>query len=129
MATITPTYEFPAKGVVIVTWANLANGDDGAWVDGVQYPEKSVQVYGTPGVGFSMDFEGSNATGTPTADQTHILNDPQGNALTFTGGTAERTEQQLENTYQNRPNVTAGDGSTDMNVKMTMVRKKEVSYG
>lgn len=71
--------------------------------------DKTVQVTGTFGAGGSVQIEGSNDGGATW----HVLNDPQGTALVFT---AAKTEAILENTQLIRPNVTAGDGTTLLNV-------------
>lgn len=113
MAEVAYSFAQPARGLVRFTWANLANGDTGAWADPGQYGDKSVQVYGTFGTGGNAQIQGSNESGTPSNPQT--LNDPQGNPLNV--GTA-KTEQMLENTGQVRPNITAGDGTTDLTIVM-----------
>lgn len=99
-------------GVVVVVWENLANADTGAPFIGPSYPDKSVQVTGTFGVGGNCRIKGSNFTGTPTWA---TLNDPQGNALDIT---AAKIEQLLENVYQIQPEITAGDGTTSLTVRL-----------
>lgn len=111
MATKTPTVENAVDGdnsVVRITWANMANGDDGAPVRLSQYADRSVQVVGTFGAGGSARWEGSN-------DEANYatLTDPQGNALDFT---AAKVEAVTEITVLARPRVTAGDGTTSLTV-------------
>ena len=120
MAEVAATYEQAddgkaggkATGAFIVTWGPLANGDTGSWERFAAYPDKSIHVYGTFGAA-TVTIQGTNETGTPA--QTPTLNDPQGNALTYT---SERLEQLLENVNQIRPSVAGGGGTTSLTVKM-----------
>lgn len=98
-----------AKGVIKVAWAGLLNGDQGRAEDLTRYPDRTVQLTGTLGVGGSINVEGSNDGGTTYA----IINDSrgEGNALTLT---ALDMRQILENPGLVRPNVTAGDGTTNL---------------
>jgi hypothetical protein len=99
---------------ILILWENLVNGDTGKPVPCWMYADKSIQVIGTFGSGGTCTIQGSNMDATPTWA---TLVDPQGNALAITGA---KTEAILENTYQIRPNVTAGDGSTDLDVYLLM---------
>lgn len=90
------------------TWPNLLNGDTGEPVDANEFGDRCVQVGGTFGVGGSVNLEGSN-----NASAYLVLTDPQGNAITKT---AAAIEQVLEGAQWNRPNVTAGDGTTSLTV-------------
>lgn len=96
-----------------VTWLALANGDDGAPVIACDYQDRTVQVTGTFGTGGSVTIQGSNDGGTTWS----TLTDPGGNALTFT---AAGIELICELPYQIRPKVTAGDGTTAINVYLLM---------
>lgn len=90
-------------------WNSLANGDDGTPVEASgTFPDKSIQVLGTFGAGGTIILEGSNL---PNNSAWATLNDPQGNALSFT---AANLEQVLEQTRWVRPRVTAGDGTTSL---------------
>ena len=91
-----------------VTWAGLLNGDTGAPVRMSQYSDKSVQVLGTFGAGGNLRWEGSN-DGTNWA----VLTDPQGNDLNFA---TAKIEAVTEAVAWVRPNVTAGDGTTNLTV-------------
>jgi len=113
MATVTPTVQYIPNGqanAVLVTWSNMANGDVGAPVEGVDYADRTVQFGGTFGVGGSVTFEGSNNNSAYVA-----LTDPQGNAITKTAAALEVIE---EGPRYARPNVTAGDGSTAITVTL-----------
>jgi len=106
-----PTVAYAPNGQtngVLVTWTGLANGDTGALVEGVDYADRTVQISGTFGTGGSVTIEGSNdgATFAP-------LTDPQGNAITKTAAGLEVIE---EGPRYVRPNVTAGDGATNLPV-------------
>jgi hypothetical protein len=95
---------------IVVAWNSLANGDSGSPIPFSQYTDKSVQVTGAFGVGGSVRIEGSN-DGTNWA----VLTDPQGNDLNIT---APKIEMVTEATRLVRPFVTAGDGSTNLNVHL-----------
>src|SRR5437899_12821646 len=122
MAVINPDVKQPTKGVLIVKWI-LANGDTGLpFIDG-QYPDKSVQIYGTFGAAGSVKIEGSDEAPqtienpTPVAPTWFTLRDPRAgtNLLVFTAADGQEI---LENVTQIRPNVTAGDGTTSIKVVM-----------
>lgn len=114
MAERTPTFVQPGAQdmdhATLVTWTGLLNGDTGAPVSRTDFPDRTVQIVGTFGVGGSVNFEGSN-DGTNWA----ILTDPQGNAITKT---AAGMEVVTETPRYVRPNVTAGDGTTSLTVIM-----------
>lgn len=105
--TATITYE---RGAALVTWTGLLNGDTGAPVFLPDYPDRTVQVTGTFGVGGSVTLQGSNAGVTYAA-----LTDPQGNAITKTAAAIETVTETPKYT---QPNVTAGDGTTSLTVTM-----------
>lgn len=100
------------NGVMLIKWEGLANGDTGAPFPCPHLADETIQVLGTFGVGGNCRIEGSNFLDTPTYA---TLNDPQGSALDFSSA---KVEQILENTYWVRPNVTAGDGTTLLDVYM-----------
>ena len=104
----------PSGNARLVTWSGLLNGDTGSPVDWVDFMDRCFQVTGTFGSGGSVTVQGSN-DGTVWG----ALNDPQGNALTFT---SSRLEQALELPRYVRPSVTAGDGTTDLVVTLCMRR-------
>ncbi len=114
MATRNGTHAYvpPVENCKTVTWEGLLNGDDGSPVQWSDFADRSIQVIGTFGAGGNLRIEGSN-DGTNYA----TLNDPQGNALDFTSA---KIEQALECTRYMRPRVTAGDGTTDIDVILFM---------
>lgn len=123
MAVRTPTIEYQLDGnanLARVTWTGLLNGDTGAPVEMGDWADRTAQVYGTFGTGGSVNMEGSNdkASETPTYA---ILSDPQGNAFTKTAAAIEALE---ESPLIIRPNVTAGDGTTTLTVKMVCRRNR-----
>ena len=93
-------------------WETLTNGDVGGPLDtnqgSVSFADKTIHVVGTFGSNGTVVIEGSN-------DGTNwlTLNDPTGVALSFT---ATGLKTILENPKEIRPNVTAGDGTTDLDV-------------
>lgn len=98
------------RGVSRTVWSGLLNTDTGSPQKGADLPDRSVQVGGTFGAGGSVALRGSNDGVTY-----FTLTDLQGNALTFT---AAAIEQVQENPLFIRPEVLAGDGSTDLTVTL-----------
>lgn len=123
MAIRIPTVEYLVDGnpnISRVIWTGLLNGDSGSPVELPEFPDRTVQVYGTFGVGGSINLEGSNdkTTESPTYA---LLTDPQGTAVTKTAAAMEVFE---ECPLIIRPNVTAGDGTTSLTVKMVCRRPR-----
>ena len=119
MATITPTVTYAPDGnrnAVLVVWAALANGDDGAPFKGFGIIDGSVQVQGTFGVGGSVQMELSN-----DATNYQLAADPQGNDVIKTAADLETLLDIVGR--QIRPRVTAGDGTTSLNVTLYAVRR------
>lgn len=115
MPTRTPTIATAQDGpYVIVTWSGLLNGDDGAPITYVDYPDRTAQVTGTFGAGGNLRIEGS-VDGTNYA----ALTDPQGNDINIT---AAKLELVTEIVKQIRPRVTAGDGTTSLVCSMILRR-------
>ena len=112
MATVGYTVENLIGGVKVVTWTPFtsANLDGAPFVCG-QWADKCVQVYGTFDSA-TVTMQGTNDT---TGGTYATLNDPQGNALTFT---VAKIEQVLENSYQVRPLVSGAGASASVTVKM-----------
>jgi len=115
MATITPVtsrIESHPRVAWHVIWETCLNGDTGTPVELVGHADRSVQIVGTFGVGGTIVLEGSN-------DGTNYvtLTDPQGNALSFTAAGLEAIS---ELTRYIRVDVTAGDGSTDLDAHVVL---------
>ena len=89
-------------------WTGLANGDTGAPLAWPPGSDKTVQVRGTFGTGGHCKIEGS-LDGT----NYYVLTDPTGNALDFTSAGIKAI---TEHCPWIRPNITAGDGTTDLEV-------------
>jgi hypothetical protein len=118
VATIPATRSGVDRGLRLITWANLghdgATGDDGDPVDFADFADRTVAVTGTFGSGGTVVIEGSL-----DGEAYFPLTDPQGNNISIT---SEKLELISEMTYYVRPRVTAGDGDTDLTVKL-LVRK------
>lgn len=93
----------------LITWT-LANGDTGEPLEGVDFADRTVQISGTFGAAGSCTIEGSNDGAAWFA-----LTDPQGNAITKTAAGLEVIE---EGPRYLRPNVTAGDGTTNLTITL-----------
>jgi len=117
MAVIAPTrIQHGANGQDVFEWAGLQNGDTGGWLVIAGKNDKSVHAYGTWGAGGNVRMEGSLETGTPSNPAT--LHDPSVTALNLT--TSVSTNAILEHLHQIRPNVTAGDGTTSLTVRVAV---------
>ncbi len=97
-------------------WETVTDGDVGSPIYEKQgstvFSDKTVHIKGTPGVGFALDIEGSNDNITwVTLRNTHDNAD-----LTFSALTADELHGILENPRYIRPNISGGDGTTDIDV-------------
>jgi hypothetical protein len=97
---------------LIATWPAMANGDDGEPIKFSQYADKSMQATGIFGVGGSVVLEGSN-----DGENYAPLRDQSGNQLVLNSPGIEMVTQA---TLYVRPRVTAGDGTTQINVILLM---------
>lgn len=108
---IVPEVVVPSgDGTILVKWLAIPNGDQGRAISPSAWYDRSVQVVGTFGAGGSVTIQGTNDGVTWVT-----LTDPLGNALTFT---AAGLKQIAELSYHIRPVVTAGDGTTAIDVWM-----------
>ncbi|WP_027854691.1 hypothetical protein [Marinobacterium litorale] len=111
MTTIDPTVTQEGDGsirkyeFVELTTTN----DDGAPIALGAWCDCSIQVTGTFGTGGTLSWEGSNDGGTTWA----TLNDVNGTALDIQSAGVEHCQVPAELV---RPHITAGDGSTDLDV-------------
>lgn len=103
-----------ASGITLVKWEGLTKRTDDTGEPYIcpHYADKSVQLIGTLGTGGNCTIQGSNMKDSPTYA---TLNDPSSAALVMD---ALAIEAILENTYLVRPAITAGDGTTDLDVYM-----------
>lgn len=110
MATVEPVIEQFGSNAVRVTWASMHNGDVGAPVPYGVYPDRSIQVTGTFGAGGSVSVLGSN-------DGTNFVqvSNQRGTAFAMTSAGLEQVE---DVSYQIKPQVTAGDGTTSLTVTL-----------
>lgn len=115
MATITYDSALIGPRTVSVGWTPMTHSgtDVGQPFSLTPGADRSVQVYGTFGASGTLLIEGTNDAD-PATGTWATLNDPQGNALSFT---AAKIEQVLEYTRWIRPRVTNGDGTTSLSVR------------
>lgn len=92
-------------------WQGLTDdtSDTGAPADLKNHADRSVQLIGTLGAAGACTIQGSNDGGTTWA----TLNDPQGDPLVLV---ALGIYQIQEYTKEVRPAITAGDGTTDLDL-------------
>lgn len=103
MATVQPTRTIVSGGKGhVYTWT-LADGDDGAPIEAVDFADRSVQVTGTFG-GATVVVEGSNDSANYA-----VLTDPQGNDLNIS---TAKVEMVAEVTRLVRPRVAGGAGTS-----------------
>lgn len=93
-------------------WTELANGDTGAPFGEVSRADRSVDVEGTFGAAGNCRIEGRNFGQT----EWKVLTDDKGNPLDVQEA---GIYQVTEITDEIRPNVTAGDGTTDLSATIT----------
>jgi len=101
-------YDNDLGSVVAILWSGLANGDSGEPVSLAEFSDRSVQIQGTLGSGGTVVIEGSN-----DGVSYHTLHDIFGSSISVTAlglmGIAEISKWI-------RARVTAGDGTTDIDV-------------
>lgn len=115
MATVNYTL-LPSQVLTLnrVKWTPLTTTNtDGQAFNSADFQDRTVQITGTFGTGGSVTMQGSNDDGVTWA----TLTDPLGNNLTFT---AAGMKQITELPQYIRPLVTAGDGTTSLNVYLHM---------
>jgi hypothetical protein len=110
------------------TWLGLLNGDNGEPIAISDCNDKTVGFNGTPGAGGVIKLKGTNK---PTIT---IANDQVLNTPVFPGGAVAAAISWtavaspdfacvvLENTYLVYPHVTAGDGTTNLECRITAKR-------
>ena len=116
MATIDAVQTGPTnEGLVEVLWETLTTTNrPGAGVLMATTPDKTVQVTGTFGASASIAIEGSNDGGTTWFACHDITN-------TVIALTAAGAALIVENPKLLRPNLSSGDGSTDIDVYIVAV--------
>lgn len=100
--------------VFLYEWLAVANGDQGAPIELFNLVDLTVTIEGTFSTGGSCTLQGSNDGST-----WHSLTDPQGNAITKT---AAGIEVVTEAPRYVRPTITAGDGSTAIDIRIVARR-------
>jgi hypothetical protein len=115
MATITRRQNDFNFGNILAAWGPMALGDVGDPAGGTATGDRTVQVSGTFGVNGLVAIEGSL-----DGVNWNTLRDPTGAKLLI--GSAD-LRAVLENIDMIRPNVTGGDGTTQITVTIA-IRKK-----
>jgi len=112
MAIIVPVQSYPIDGnhnFLMVSWIDMANGDEGEPFILSQYADRSVQAVGTFS-GADITIQGSNDTITYAT-----LSDPIGDPLLMS---LAQIKQVLEVSATIKPVVANGDGSTSVSIHM-----------
>ena len=92
-------------------WTSLLNGDDGELISIPGAADMSVQVFGTFGTGGTIIVEGTLELLDPAPTNFFSLRDGGDNLISFTSADGEMVGPIAAAI---RPNVTAGDGTTDL---------------
>lgn len=108
---VVATFVKENTSVIVATWAGMDSSDTGAHADLGAYTDKTVTVTGTFGAAGSVTIEGSN-------DGTNFftMNDYLGTDATFTSAGMMLL---MENPRYIRARTTAGDGTTNLTVKIS----------
>ena len=107
MATRIGSYVNQNSGETTILWSGLLNTDDGRGSRSGHLSDLSVQAFGTFGAGGTVTIQGS-ADGTTWA--------PIGAGLTLTDGQVKSVGSVPAYI---RPNITGGDGTTNLSVVVT----------
>ena len=106
----------------IYTWTALTTTDNyGSPTKLPGWSDRCVQMNGALGTGGQVTMYGSNVVSPNLAndDDWFILNDAQGNALTLD---TLRGEQIIEVPLWIRPKISGGNGATDLNIHLCLVK-------
>lgn len=120
MATINPTVARNGdQSVMYYTYSTLTTtNDNGAPIEMAEFADRSVQVTGTFGAGGTIVWQGSNDGSTWVT-----MSEPDGTAISLT---AAGLKAVLEITRYARPFVSAGDGTTDLDVFVVCRRQSSM---
>ena len=119
MATVAATVTRIDDNTVKFFWETLTTTNDNGTpipVNWMSYSDRTVQVTGTFGAGGNLRVQGSNDLAIYAA-----LSDPQGSALNIASAAIK---QILEVSLLMRPLVTAGDGTTDLDISIIARRPR-----
>lgn len=113
----------PTQNTRLPVWLAIANGNVGERVKVGNYNDATVQIKGTFGVGGSVTMRGSDMADPDVETAAHwfTITDAQANAITKT---AAAGEVHLEAPMWLSPIVTAGDGTTAIDVHLKLVKGK-----
>lgn len=115
MAEITGNGSSRSGGYYKHVWSGLAQGDTGTPISLSQFRGASVQATGTFSTGGQVDIQGSNDGGSTWA----TLDNLSDSALELTDTSIEGIREYTELI---RPSVSAGDGSTLVDVNLVAVK-------
>lgn len=120
MAEIPYTVENVDGNVRVVTWgtdaAPMQNGDVGRPYTGANFSDCGYHLWGTYGVGGTVQIQGTDETALAPAHWEVTVN-PAYEDLTLTSAKRKK-DVILTRSIQMRPEVTAGDGDTAFVVKL-----------
>ena len=113
------TVELVKRGAGIVAileqWLAIPNGDTGSVIERPDFIAGTITIEGTFSTGGSCTLEGSN-----NGTDYYTLKDPQDADITLLAGGIKNIRELPR--YM-RPTVTAGDGSTLIDVSIKLVRR------
>ena len=111
--------ELSQDGIATITWAGLRVNDTGDWVRAGRYADKTIQVIvAAAGAGDAVTIQGSPDEGTTIGD----CHGAQGELLQseLVGATIKDPELIAESPVWIRPNIEAGDATTNLTVVINM---------
>lgn len=97
----------------VISTVTLGNGDVSDLLDLTGYPDKTAHIFGTFGSGGTIHLRGRNSS---TAGNPQALHRADSPTSTFSSVTAELLALILENPLYLYADVSAGDGTTSLNV-------------
>lgn len=97
------TLNYVTRSTMSVTWSNLQNGDTGEILSASQWSIVAFEITGTKGTGGELAFDFSASAGSSYWKEATPFSDVP---------TYQETTQFVNGAF--RPNITGGDGSTDL---------------
>lgn len=115
-----PIYDYK-RGFIIINWLNIPNANQGDPFEITGFLVASLDWQGTLGVGFSARLEGTNdPAGNPAVWGVLPNTTVTAAGLLIPSGTSSVGDYPIFCRYI-RPNITAGDGTTNMSLRAMVV--------
>ena len=123
MATIAWIISQPIRSVIVAS-VTLANGDKSTDLELPNYPQKTIEISGTFGVGGTINVRGKNITNATPANYFALdVHDSDATASTLTARVAAALARIIQNPRFILADVSAGDGTTSLVVTVVAARE------